>query len=44
MTKPNISAEVDAKLKLRVQKKLKKQKKTITWLITESFQNYLTNG
>lgn len=44
MSAPNLSAEIDPKLKERVQKKLKKNKLTMSYLITEAFKNYLKNG
>ena len=40
---PNISAIIEPKLKAKVQKKLAKEKLSLTWLITKSFNDYL-NG
>ena len=40
---PNISAIIEPKLKAKVQKKLAKDKLSLTWLITKSFNDYL-NG
>lgn len=44
MSAPNLSVEVDPKLKERVQKKLKKERLTMKHLIVEAFKNYLKNG
>ena len=43
-TKPNLSFEIDSKLKQKVKAKAKKNSHSLTWIVTEAFKNYLTNG